>query len=88
MRIYFCIAILKTATMNFKMKDIQIGEMIRKEMQQQGRTVAWLATQICCENSNVYKLYRRKSIDLEQLMKISTALGHNFLRDCFEEKPD
>ena len=74
--------------MSFKMKDVHIGEMVRSEMRHQGRMVAWLATQICCENSNIYKLYRRKSIDLEQLMKISEALNHNFLRDCFEEKPD
>lgn len=74
--------------MSFKMKDVHIGEMVRSEMRRQGRMVAWLATQICCENSNIYKLYRRKSIDLEQLMKISEALNHNFLRDCFEEKPD
>ena len=71
--------------MDFKMKNVHVGEMVRTEMRQQGRTVAWLASNICCEKSNVYKLFRRKSIDLEQLMRISEALGHNFLRDCFEE---
>jgi len=82
----FATAFIKPAIMDFKMKNVHIGEMIRGEMRQQGRTVSWLATQICCENSNIYKMYKRKSIDLEQLMKISEALGHNFLRDCFEEK--
>lgn len=73
--------------MNFVMKDVHVGEMIQAELRMQGRTVNWLASQIYCEKSNIYKLFRRKSIDLEQLMKISEVLGHNFLRDCFEEKP-
>ena len=74
--------------MGFKMKDIHVGESIRNELRKQGRTVNWLAEQIFCEKSNVYKLFRRKSIDLEQLMKISEALNHNFLSDCFEEYPN
>ena len=73
---------------SFKMKDVDVGTMIREELRRQGRTINWFATQICCEKSNVYKLFRRKSIDLGQLMKISEALDHNFLRDCFDEKPD
>lgn len=73
---------------SFKMKDVNIGKMIREELRRQGRTVTWFASQIYCEKSNVYKLFRRKSIDLGQLMMISETLNHNFLRDCYEEKPD
>lgn len=69
------------------MKDVHVGKMIQDELRRQGRTVNWLASQIYCEKSNIYKLFHRKSIDLEQLMKISEVLGHNFLRDCFDEKP-
>ena len=74
--------------MNFKMKDIHVGALIHAELKKQGRTVSWLATQIYCEKSNIYKLFNRKSIDLEQLMKISEVLHYNFLRDCFEEIPN
>ena len=73
--------------MDFKMKNVHIGTMIHEELRRQGRTVNWLASQIYCEKSNIYKLFRRKSVDLEQLMKISEVLGHNFLRDCYEERP-
>ena len=73
--------------MKFIMKDVHVGKMIQDELRRQGRTVNWLAAQIYCEKSNIYNLFRRKSIDLEQLMKISEVLGHNFLRDCFDEKP-
>lgn len=71
--------------MYFTMKDVHIGQMVQKELVRQGRTVVWFAKTICCEKSNVYKLFKRKSIDLEQLMKISQVLNHNFLKDCYEE---
>lgn len=71
--------------MSFKMKDVHVGTLIQNELRKQGLTVNWLAAKIFCEKSNIYKLFRRKSIDLEQLMMISDALNHNFLRDCYEE---
>ncbi len=75
----------KQKTMDFKMKDVHIGNLIQEELTRQGRTVNWFAKGIYCEKSNVYKMFKRKSIDMAQLMKISEVLGHNFLKDCFEE---
>ena len=72
--------------MRFQMKDFHIGKMIQDELSRQGRTVVWLAKEIYCEKSNVYKLFKRKSIDFEQLLKISEVLNHNFLNDCYEER--
>ena len=68
------------------MKDFHIGKMIQDELSRQGRTVVWLAKEIYCEKSNVYKLFKRKSIDFEQLLKICEVLNHNFLNDCYEER--
>ena len=73
--------------MHFIMKDVHVGKMVHDELRRQGHTVNWLAEQIYCEKSNIYKLFRRKSIDLVQLIKISEVLDHNFLRDCYEENP-
>ena len=70
------------------MNNVNIGELIHAEMVRQNRSVNWLAKEIYCEKSNVYKLFRRKSIDLAQLMRISEVLGHNFLRDCFTEEDE
>lgn len=72
--------------MKFQMKEFHIGKMIQEELDRQGRTVVWLAKEIYCEKSNVYKLFKRKSIDFEQLLKISEVLNHNFLSDCYEER--
>jgi ribosome biogenesis protein Nip4 len=82
---YFCVLFLKRTTMKFKMKDVHIGNMIHEELLRQGRTVNWFAKEIYCEKSNIYKMFKRKSIDLAQLIKVSNALDHNFLKDCYEE---
>lgn len=71
--------------MNFVMKDVHIGQMIQEELIRQGRTVNWFTKGIYCEKSNVYKMFKRKSIDLAQLMKVSEVLNHNFLKDCYED---
>ena len=68
----------------FTMKEVHVGKMIQDELNRQGRTVNWFAREIYCEKSNIYKMFKRKSIDLAQLMKISEVLDHNFLRDCYE----
>lgn len=68
------------------MKDVHIGSMIQYELKRQGKTPTWLASEIYCEKSNIYKLFKRKSIDLDQLLRISEVLQHNFLKDCFEDR--
>lgn len=47
----------------------------------QGRSVAWLATQMNYERANVYNIFRRKSIDTELLRKLSVLLKYNFFFD-------
>lgn len=65
-------------------KDLHFGNMVQKELEQQGRSAAWLARSIYCEKSNIYKLFKRKSISIDQLMLISEVMGHDFLKDCYE----
>ena len=65
-------------------EDIFIGQMIKDELKKQGRSASWLAKRIYCERTNVYKLVKRKSLDLEQLMQISRILDHDFLKDCYQ----
>jgi len=58
--------------------DIFIGKHIQDKMKEQGRSASWLARQLCCDRTNIYKIYRRKSIDTDVLQKISDLLGYNF----------
>lgn len=64
----------------FMESDIHIGQLIQSELRRQGRGVTWFAAQICCERTNVYTIFKRKSIDTELLLRISQVLDHDFFR--------
>lgn len=58
--------------------DIHIGREIRHVMTARHITASWLAGRLFCDRTNVYKLFRRKSVDTETLFKISVLLRHDF----------
>lgn len=60
---------------------IHIGSLINAELHRQHRQAAWLARQICCDRTNVYKIFKKSSIDTELLCRISVALSHDFFAD-------
>ncbi|MDE6528007.1 MAG: hypothetical protein K2L78_03050 [Muribaculaceae bacterium] len=57
---------------------VHIGSLIGSELRRQRRPAAWLAQEICCDRTNVYKILRKGSIDTELLCRISVALEHDF----------
>ena len=61
--------------------DLHIGKRIYNELKDQGRTVTWLASQLCMERTSLYYTFRQNSIDMELLLRISAFLGHNFIQD-------
>ena len=58
---------------------VHIGSLIGNELRRQRRPAAWLAQEICCDRTNVYKILRKGSIDTELLCRI--ALNHDFFAD-------
>jgi hypothetical protein len=61
------------------MKDeINIGQLIRNKLKADGRSVSWLAKQIYCNRSSLYRVFKQNSIDTDLLMRISKALHYNF----------
>ena len=61
--------------------ELCIGKRIQNELKRQGRTVTWLAQQLCMERTSLYYIFRQNSIDMELLLRISYFLDHNFLQD-------
>lgn len=57
-----------------------IGTLIKVELERQERTVSWFARKLNCDRSNIYKLFRRSTIDTELLLRISTILHYNFFQ--------
>ena len=62
-------------------RTIHIGNMIKRELRNQGRSVVWLSRTICHERSGIYKIFERDNIDIKLLARISVVLDHDFLAD-------
>lgn len=60
---------------------MHIGKAIQCLMRKQGRTTVWLARQLGCARTYVYKIYERPSIDTSLLLRISKILEHDFFGD-------
>jgi plasmid maintenance system antidote protein VapI len=63
--------------------DIHIGKAIRQKMQEQGMFPADLAAAIHCDRTNIYAIFRRKSIDTELLVRISHVLCYDFYTELY-----
>ena len=67
------------------MKSPAIGELIKRELSRQERTVVWFANRLSCDRTNVYRIFSKRSLDTELLVRISIVLGHNFFADIASE---
>ena len=63
-------------------EKFHIGQLIKDELEKQGRTITWLARQIGCTRSNLYKLFRNPWINTQLLFKISRTLNRDFFKEC------
>lgn len=62
-----------------------IGQLIEQELHRQERSITWFANKLYCDRTNVYKIFKRQSIDTELLLRISIILHCNFFTyytDC------
>ena len=62
--------------------DVHIGQLVKSVFDERGMTVSELARQLNCERTNVYTIFRRRTIDVELLAQLSEILDHNFLDDA------
>ena len=66
------------------LEKIHIGSLICNKLKEERRTAAWLAQKIHCERNNVYKIFKKSSIDTDLLLKINLALNTDFFA-CYSE---
>ena len=58
--------------------NIHIGKLIHKILQQNERSVSWLAKKVYCDPSALCKMLKREDINTNLLLKISKVLNHDF----------
>jgi plasmid maintenance system antidote protein VapI len=64
---------------------MHIGQLIHEKMIEERRLAAWLAEQLHCHRSNIYKIYKNPSVDAALLRRISRILKHDFFKRCSDE---
>ena len=64
---------------------IHIGSLIEQELRRQDRSVTWFAAELRCDRTNVYKGFKKKSIDTLLLENLCVLLRHNFFLDYADE---
>lgn len=69
-------------------QTIHLGNMIKRELKSQGRSVSWLARTIKMERSSIYKIFERNSLDVALLIKISIVMDHDFFKDISQKMHD
>ncbi|MBS7411428.1 MAG: hypothetical protein SPJ05_09810 [Candidatus Limisoma sp.] len=65
---------------------IHIGQLIRTKLKEDGHSITWFASQICCTRSNVYKIFANDNIDIRLLERICRVLHYNFFKDIADEQ--
>ena len=61
-------------------EGIHIGHLIQNVLTDQRYSAAWLAKQLYCDRTNVYKIFHKASIDCELLLEISIVLNYDFFK--------
>lgn len=64
---------------------MDIGRRIYEVMCEKGYTAAWLAQRVPCERSNIYNVFRRKSMSIDLLFIFSTLLHHDFFAELSQD---
>lgn len=60
------------------MKSLHIGHCIKAQLEKQGGTTVWLAHQLGCHRTNLYKIYDKRTIDTGILLHISRIMNYDF----------
>lgn len=57
---------------------IFIGEEIKKVVKERKVTVSWLARELGCHRTNIYRIFDAASVDSDVLFRLSIILKFNF----------
>lgn len=65
--------------------NLHIGQLIKTVFERSGMTVSDFARQLNCERTNVYTIFKRRTIDVELLVIISKVLRYNFFEEILKQ---
>jgi hypothetical protein len=62
-------------------KEIHLGNIIKKRLEYDGRSVRWFAEQMNSDRSNMYKLLSRSHLSTDFIIRASKIIEHDFFKD-------
>ena len=68
-----------------KYQDIHIGKLIKQKLKEKKFSVSLFAKTIQCSRTNVYHIFKSKSIDTDKLIHISSVLNYGFLEEYLKK---
>lgn len=63
--------------------EIHIGSLIKAKVEERGLSISDFARLLHYERTNIYKIFKRRSIDVDLLIRISRVLEYDFLREVY-----
>ena len=67
------------------MQDIHLGTIVKQKMKERKISINEFAEAIHCDRTNVYNIFKRKSMDIQMIVRISNALNYDFLQYYHQE---
>ena len=64
-------------------QEIHIGERIKEVFEQRGMGITQFAKMLEFQRPNIYDIFKRKSIDIDLLRKISEILAYDFIEEVY-----
>jgi transcriptional regulator with XRE-family HTH domain len=62
---------------------VHAGEKVKEYFEASGLSVSEFARRLNCHRQNVYDIFRRKTIDVTLLQRISRVLEHDFVTELY-----
>ena len=65
---------------------VHAGEKVKEYFEASGLSVSEFARRLNCHRQNVYDIFKRKTIDVTLLQRISRVLEHDFVSEIYASK--
>ena len=78
--LYLIIYSLIREPVSVEESGMHIGNLIKQQLEEQGRSVVWFARKLSYSRTNVYKIFEKPSIDTSLLLRISSILNYDFFK--------
>lgn len=84
----FCVVLDEAFPHHLKHREMEIhdGERIKEYLAITGLSVSEFARRLNCHRQNVYDIFKRKTIDVVLLQRISKVLGHDFVSEIYASR--